>query len=80
MDDGVGGPFFTIAGGDSSIYTYTYFAGKAPAVVTPSRLLQVYETQSEYSTVNITTGVYYRFRYRAANVNGWSGWSPVAQI
>lgn len=30
--------------------------------------------------MNITRGITYRFRYRAANVNGWSGWSPIAYI
>lgn len=31
-------------------------------------------------TSNIQEGVYYRFRYRARNVNGWSGYSPITYI
>ena len=82
MDNGLGGPFYTVAGGESSIYTYTYFQGAAPPQTVSSRLryLPVYETQSTYTSVNITRGTIYRFRYRAANVNGWSQWSPVASI
>jgi hypothetical protein len=30
--------------------------------------------------MNITTGMTYRFRYRAMNVNGWSDWSPIGYI
>ena len=30
--------------------------------------------------VNVTEGVLYRFRWRARNVNGWSGYSPIAYI
>jgi hypothetical protein len=31
-------------------------------------------------SLNITTGMTYRFRYRAMNINGWSGWSPIGFI
>jgi hypothetical protein len=40
------------------------------------RYLPIYESSSSFYTVNITRGATYRFRYRAANVNGWGGWSP----
>ena len=30
--------------------------------------------------VNVTEGVLYRFRWRARNINGWSGYSPIAYI
>jgi hypothetical protein len=30
--------------------------------------------------VNISEGVLYRFRWRARNVNGWSGYSPIAYV
>jgi hypothetical protein len=35
---------------------------------------------TEYSIGNQTSGGLFRFRYRAKNVNGWSGFSPVAYI
>lgn len=57
-DDGVGGSFYTIGGGDSSPTLATSFLIKS----------------------NIQTGVAYRFRYRARNVVGWSGWSPIASL
>lgn len=31
-------------------------------------------------TSKIEEGVYYRFRYRAKNVNGWSDFSPITYI
>lgn len=57
-DDGKGGSFLTIYGGDQH--------------PTLSRTFLV--------KTNITTGVAYRFRYRARNLIGWSGWSPISSL
>jgi hypothetical protein len=31
-------------------------------------------------TENVTSGDYFRFRYRSLNVNGWSDFSPISHI
>lgn len=77
MDDGMGGGFITVAGGSNGYYLFTFFQGTAPTTL---RYLPIYESSNYYYTVNITRGATYRFRYRAANVNGWGGWSPVGYI
>jgi hypothetical protein len=41
-----------------------------------SQYLKLYYT----ATSNITEGSYYRFKYRAKNIVGWSSYSPVAYI
>lgn len=38
------------------------------------------ETLTLTANVNVTKGVKYAFRYRAKNVFGWSGFSPVTFI
>ncbi len=58
---------------------FTFFQARAlPAE--GARQLSVFETSSAYYSVNITTGLTYRVKYRAANINGWSDWSPVGYI
>lgn len=78
MDNGIGGGFITIAGGSLGIHLYTFFQGTSPQILL--RNLQIYQSSSYFYTVNVTQGSTYGFRYRALNINGWSGWSPVGYI
>jgi hypothetical protein len=79
MDNGMGSGFQTIAGGEQQIHLFTFFQARA-LPVEGARQLQVFETSSAYYQANLTTGLTYRVKYRAANINGWSDWSPIGFI
>jgi hypothetical protein len=89
MDDGVGGGFHTVAGGDGAGYLKEYFiahGGGACAYTAPCEVaLAGYGLDgAQYSelvaSLVLVKGLTYRLRYRAANAIGWSGWSPVGHV
>lgn len=67
IDDGLGGGFVTIAGGDVNTHLLV------ECIISSSEEDGVY-------LYSIKRGLMYRIKYRAQNVNGWSGWSPVAYV
>lgn len=67
IDDGLGGGFVTIAGGQVNTHLET------------SIIISQSESDGGYIK-KIKRGLIYRIKYRAQNVNGWSGYSPVAHI
>jgi hypothetical protein len=67
MDDGLGGGYITIAGGDKNTHLAT------------SCIISSREEDGGYS-FNVRRGLIYRIRYRARNIVGWSEYSAVAYI
>ena len=91
MDDGVGGGFSTVAGGNDNAYLLTSFTvqsapscayteGDACLTSKFSYGLDGAQYRSIVSSANLVKGTAYRFRYRAANTIGWSDWSPVSLV
>lgn len=92
MDDGLGGGFQTVAGGESHAYMLTSFTvlggGSCFYNVSASSCIT---TQTSYGLdgqqyseaiahMSLTKGLAYRLRFRAANSIGWSGWSPISTV
>lgn len=67
IDDGLGGGFVTIAGGSVNTHLDTYV------------MISSSEADGGYLSI-IKRGLIYRIQYRAQNINGWSGYSPVAYV
>jgi hypothetical protein len=80
MDDGSGGGYTTVAGGDSGIHLVEYFHGASSSRRLWGRSLSSAITEYETYDIDIEEGVTYAFRYRAENENGWGEWSAVAYI
>ena len=90
MDDGVGGGFHTVAGGTGSAYLRQYFIAQSGQTgctyVAPctQSLTSFGLDGTQYTTLitslGISKGSTYRFRFRAANAIGFGDWSPVASI
>ena len=77
MDDGIGGGFTTLAGGDLSLYTR-----KSLMVmnILEGQSDNSYDSDSDSFAREIIRGQLYRFRYRAKNINGWGNYSPISPI
>jgi hypothetical protein len=67
IDDGLGGGYQTIAGGDVNTHLDTFI------------LISRNISDAAYHK-DIRRGLIYRVRYRAQNVVGWSEYSPVTYI
>ena len=89
MDDGLGGGFSTVAGGTGQVYLKTYFIALGSGscnYTSPCTLSQVStgldgQPYSEtVTTMGLTKGLTYRFRYRAGNSIGWGEWSPASHV
>ena len=74
FDNSVGGGFVTLAGGDDELYQKTY------AQVQSGLDIGAYDPTTDSFSYDIISGMPYRFRYRARNVNGWGPFSPVTTI
>ena len=77
MDDGIGGGFTTVAGGDLSLYMRRSLRVKN---LLGNVQLGHYDSNSDSFSREIMRGQPYRFRYRAKNVNGWGNYSPITII
>jgi large repetitive protein len=89
MDDGVGGGFQTVAGGDGDPYLKHYFIAQGGGVCSYAQACEIavasYGLDGGQYTQVVTSmalvkGRTYRLRYRAANAIGWSDWSPVSFV
>ena len=89
MDDGVGGGFQTLAGGDGDPYLKHYFIAHGGGVCSHALACEItlagVGLDGEQYTQVVTSmalvkGRTYRLRYRAANAIGWSDWSPVSHV
>ena len=89
MDDGVGGGFHTVAGGDGAGYLKHYFIAHGGGACSYSEACEAaltsYGLDGEQYSQTVTSmalvkGMTYRLRYRAANAIGWSEWSPVSHV
>jgi len=89
MDDGLGGGFSTVAGGVGKVYLKTYFIALGSSscnYTSPCTQSQVstgldgQQYTETVTTMSLTKGLTYRFRYRAANNIGWSSWSPISSV
>ena len=77
MDDGIGGGFETVAGGELALYKRMSVRVQTLPISVP---LNSYDSDSDSFAKQIVRGRPYRFRYRAKNYNGWSDYSPVSTI
>ena len=77
MDNGVGGGFTTIAGGDLGLFLQQEAVA---AYLGEDTVTGVYNADADAFSYEIQRGLFYRFRYRASNVNGWSDYSPITYL
>lgn len=89
MDDGVGGGFHTVAGGEGTSYLRHYFIAhgggacsytEACDLALTSYGLDGMQYSQTVTSMALVKGMTYRLRYRAANVIGWSSWSPIGHV
>lgn len=77
MDNGVGGGFITIAGGDLGVLLDQEAMAEN---LGEDAETGVHNSEAGAFSYEIQRGAVYRFRYRASNVNGWSDYSPMTYL
>jgi hypothetical protein len=76
IDDGSGSSFVSITGSDTNFKEMTLTVRNLEGIVDQWQ----YDGETESFSYPIERGATYLFRYRAANINGWSEFSPITSV